>query len=104
MFGVPVAVPGLPPVTQALESGTHIPFMRHARWGFGLWVATQILGRFVPGTRFLFIPVLAVYIAWLVYRLRTQPPGAFVNIMAGLARRAAEDARKSPSTLPKNKP
>ncbi|MBG6071212.1 MULTISPECIES: hypothetical protein [unclassified Polaromonas] len=102
--GAPVAVPGLPPVVQGLKSGTRIPFMRHVRWAFVLWVATQILGRFVPGAGFLFIPMLAAYAAWLIYRLRSQPPGTFVNKMAALARRAAEDARKAPSTFPKNKP
>ena len=100
----PVAVPGLQASAQGLESGTRIPFMRHVRWAFGLWVATQILGRFVPGAGFLFIPLLAAYAAWLIYRLRSQPPGVFVNKMAALARRAAEEARKAPSTFPKNKP
>ena len=104
MVDAPVAVPGLSPVTQGLKPGARIPLMRHVRWAFGLWVATQILGRFVPGAGFLFIPLLAVYAAWRIYRLRSQPPGAFVKKMAALAGRAAEEARKVPSTFPRNKP
>jgi len=101
--GTPMAIPGLP-AAAGLKSTASIPFMRHLQWAIGLWIATQILALFVPGAGFLFIPLLAVYAAWLFYRLRSQPPGAFVNKMAALARRAAEEARKVPSTLPKNKP
>ena len=102
--GAPMAIPGLPSVAAGLQSVARIPFLRHVKWIVGLWVATQILGRFVPGAGFLFLPMLAVYVAWLIYRLRSQPPGAFVDKMAALAKRAAEEARKVPSTLPKNKP
>ncbi|WP_156955165.1 hypothetical protein [Polaromonas glacialis] len=102
--GAPMAIPGLPSVADGLQSVARIPFLRHVKWIVGLWVGTQILGRFVPGAGFLFIPMLAAYVAWLIYRLRSQPPGAFVNKMAALAKRAAEEARKVPSTRPKNKP
>ena len=102
--GVPVAIPGLTSAKAGLESVANIPFMRHVKWAVGLWVATQILARFVPGAGFLFIPLLAAYAAWVIYRLRSQPPGTFLQELAARARRAAEEARKVSPTLPKNKP
>ncbi|MBG6077032.1 hypothetical protein [Polaromonas sp. CG_9.11] len=102
--GATMAIQGLPSVAAGLKSMARIPFLRHVKWVAGLWVATQILARFVPGAGFLFIPMLAGYVAWHIYRLRSQPPGAFGKKMVALARRAAEEARKVSSTLPKNKP
>ena len=102
--GALVAIPGLPSVKAGLPSLAHIPFLRHVKWAVGLWIATQILARFVPGAGFLFIPLLAVYAAWVIYRLKSQPPGAFIQELAARAKRAAEEARKAPSTHPKNKP
>lgn len=102
--GVPVASPGLPSVKAEPPSVAHIPFLRHVKWAVGLWVATQILAWFVPGAGFWFIPLLAVYAIWVIYRLRSQPPGAFLKELAARARRAAEEARKVSSTLPNNKP
>ena len=87
-----------------LQSVARIPFLRHVKWAVGLWVATQILARFVPGAGFWFIPLLAVYAAWVIYRLKSQPPGAFVRELAARARRTAEEARKVPSIHSKNKP
>lgn len=101
----PKAMPRSPSAAAAgLTSGAGISFARHAKWAIGLYVATQILGNFVPGAGFLFVPVLAAYVVWLVYRFRSQPPGAFVNKMTALARRAAEESRKAPPTFPRNKP
>ena len=102
--GAPAAMFGLPSVQAGLQPVAHIPFVRHLKWAVGLWVATQILARFVPGAGFLFIPLLAAYAAWVIYRLRSQPPGVFLQELAARARRAAEEARKIQSTLPKNKP
>ena len=102
--GAPMAVPGLPSGKAGQQPVAHIPFLRHVKWAVGLWIATQILARFVPGAGFLFIPLLAVYAAWVIYSLRARPPGAFIQKLGALARRAAEEARKVPSTFPKNKP
>jgi len=81
--------------SPALPSVTPILFLRHVKWGIGLWIATQILARFVPGTGFLFIPLLAVYAAWVVYTL-SRTPGVFPKDLGALARRAAEKNPKSP--------
>ena len=102
--GAPTGVVVSPAVKAGLQSVTSIPFLQHVKWAVGLWVGTQILARFVPGAGFLFIPLLAVYAAWVIYSLKSQPPGAFLQKLAARARRAAEEARKVPSTLPKNKP
>ena len=100
----PKAMPPLPSAEAGLKSAAGISFVRHVKWAIGLYVATQILGRFVPGAGFLFVPVLAAYVVWLIYRFKSQPPGAFVNKMAVLAKRATEESRKASSTSPKNKP
>jgi hypothetical protein len=99
--GAPVAVAVSSSVKAGLPSVAHIPFLRYVKWAVGLWIATQILARFVPGAGFWFIPLLAVYAAWVLYGLRSHPPGAFLQELAARARRAAEEARKLPSTLPK---
>ena len=102
--GLSMAIPGRPSVKAGLQPLVNIPFLRHAKWAVGLWVGTQILAWFVPGAGFLFIPLLAVYAAWVIYSLRSRPPGAFIQELGALARRAAEEARKVQSTRPKNKP
>lgn len=102
--GAPIAIPGLPSAKAGLQSVASIPFMRHVKWAVGLWAATQILARFVPGAGFWFIPLLAAYAAWVIHRLKSRPPGAFLKELAARARRAAEEARKVSSILPKNKP
>lgn len=102
--GALVAVAVSPSMKAGQQSVARIPFLRHVKWAVGLWVATQILARFVPGAGFWFIPLLAVYAAWVIYSLKSQPPGAFLKELAARARRAAEEARKVPSIHSKTKP
>ena len=102
--GAPAAMSGLSSVKAGLQPAVHIPFLRHLTWAVGLWVATQLLARFVPGAGFLLIPLLAVYAAWVIYRLKSQPPVTFLKDLAARARRAAEETRKPSSTFPNNKP
>lgn len=99
------AVPavGLMSMKAGLESMTQIPLLRHVKWAIGLWIATQILARFVPGAGFLVIPLLAAYAAGVIYTLNRKP-GVFFNELGARARRAVEEVRKVPSTPPKNKP
>jgi hypothetical protein len=99
--GAPVALAGLPSAKAGLQTVAPMAFMRHLQWAAGLWVATQVLGHFVPGAGFLFIPLLAVYV---VYSLRSGSPGAFLRELPGRARRAAQDIPKVPSSFPRNKP
>jgi hypothetical protein len=58
--GAPAGAPGL-------KSVTRIPFLTHAKWVVGLWLSSQALALFVPGAGFLFIPVLVLYAAWIVF-------------------------------------
>ncbi|CAN5219283.1 hypothetical protein BH10PSE16_BH10PSE16_43630 [soil metagenome] len=92
-----------PAAKAGLETLTQIPFLRHVKWVVALWIATQALARFVPGTGFLFIPVLVLYTAWVVFSVRRKPPGAFLQELRGLARRAAEEVRKAQINKSKNK-
>ena len=46
-----------------------ISFAQHVKWAIGLWLATQLLARFVPGAGLWFVPVLALYAAWVIYSL-----------------------------------
>lgn len=104
------ASPGQPSVKAGLERVTRIPFLRHVKWAVGLWIAAQLLARFVPGASFLFIPMLVLYAAWVIFTVRRKPAGAFFKELSALAKRAAEEARKaqtsqtSQTSQPKNKP
>jgi hypothetical protein len=103
----PAAGPGQSPVKAGLERVTRIPFLRHLKWAVGLWIAAQLLARFVPGASFLFIPMLALYAAWAIFTVRRKPAGAFFKELGERAKRAAEEARKaqtSQTSQSKNKP
>ena len=63
-----------------------------------------MLASFVPGTGFLFIPVLALYAAWVIFTLKRKPPGVFLKELRELATRAAEEAKKAQSSQQKKKP
>ena len=81
-----------------------IPFLLHIRWLFFLAIALQVLASFIPGTGFLFIPVLALYIAWVFFTLKRKPPGGFLREIRELAARAAGEAKKAQSSQQKKKP
>ena len=99
-----VAVAGRPSVKAALEPLARFPFLTHVKWVVVLWIAAQALARFVPGTGFLFIPVLALYAAWVIFSITRKPPGTFFRELGGLVRRTAEEARKVQEINPKNRP
>lgn len=98
------ALAGRPSVKAGLEPLARIPFLTHVKWVVVLWIATQALAWFLPGAGFLFIPVLALYAAWVIFSIRRKPPGAFFRELGEMARRAAEQARKSQKSQPGNKP
>ena len=95
---------GLPSANAGLEPLTRIPFLTHVKWLAALWVAAQVLAKFVPGIGFLFIPVLALYAVWVIFTIKRKPPGAFFKPLRELAKRAAEEARKAQVSQQKNRP
>lgn len=68
---------GLPSVKAGLLPSKRILFLRHLKWIVWLWVAVQVLEKFVPGIRFLFIPALALYATWMIFTIGRKNPGAF---------------------------
>lgn len=70
-------------------------FMTHIKWVVGLWIVTQALNRFVPGTGFLFVPALLAYAAWVIFKVNRNSSGALVRRVRELARQAAEEAKKN---------
>ena len=70
-----------------LEPLAQIPFARHVRWVVGLWIAVKVLASFVPGTGFLWLPLLVFYAAWVIFNLRRKAPGAFPGELNTPARR-----------------
>ena len=96
--------PGVPSVKAGLKSFEQIPFLKHVKWIFLLGIAMQLLAKFVPGTGFLFIPVLALYAAWVIFTLKRKPPGVFLKQIRELAARAAEEAKQAPSSQQKKTP
>jgi len=84
-----------PPVAgQDMPAG--ISFAQHVKWAIGLWLATQLLARFVPGAGLWFVPVLALYAAWVIYSLIRKPSGAFIQALSEWASRKAQKIRKDP--------
>lgn len=70
-------------------------FLEHVKWVVVAWIATQALARLVPGAGALFIPVLAAYAAWVIFRLNRNSSGALVNRFLEFSRKAAEEARQT---------
>jgi hypothetical protein len=100
-FAVSSAQPAL---KAGLETLTRIHFLTHVKWVVALWIAAQVLAKFVPGTGFLFIPVLALYAAWVIFTIKRKPPGVFLRELRELATRAAEETKKAQASQQKNRP
>ncbi len=75
--------------------------LTHIKWVVGLWIVTQALARFVPGTGFLFFPALLAYAAWVIFKVNRSSSGALVRRLRELARQAAEEAKKNQQTRQK---
>ena len=95
---------GVPSLKAGLKPFKQIPFLKHVKWIFLLGIALQVLASFVPGVGFLFIPVLALYAAWVIFTLKRKPPGVFLKQIRELAARAAEEAKQAPSSQQKKTP
>ena len=86
-----------------LEPLTQISFLRHVRWVFGLWLAVQLLAWFVPGTGFVWLPLVVLYAAWAIFDHRQKALGAFSPGLKTPGGRIAEfiaKVQKSKSTPP----
>ena len=96
---------GLPSASADAAPVAPASFATHVKWAVGLWLAAQLLARYVPGAGNLFIPALGVYAAWVIFKLmRRAPAGGLFNKLGALARQAAEEAKKAQTIKPKIKP
>lgn len=107
--GSPVPTPfaassGVSSVKAEPQRFKQIDVLRHIKWIFFLAIALQVLASFVPGTGFLFLPVLALYVAWVIFTIKRKPPGVFLKQIRELAVRAAEETKKAQSSQQKKRP
>ncbi|MDB5884945.1 MAG: hypothetical protein JWR74_1116 [Polaromonas sp.] len=86
----------LPAVVQDMPAG--MSFSQHVKWVAGLWLATQVLARFVPGAGSWFLPVLAIYIAWVAYTISRKPPGTFLKALSAAAGCSMQKIQKNSTT------
>jgi hypothetical protein len=96
----PAGVPA-PVLTQPFRG---FVFWSHVKWLVALWVATQLLTNFVPLAGFLFLPAVAAYAAWVIFKARRHSSGGLVHRVRELlaqAVHAAQKARKMQATHPK---
>jgi hypothetical protein len=100
--GIPSAPgSGLSPAKPAQQMLTGKTFLEHVKWVVVAWIATQALARLVPGAAALFIPVLAAYAAWVIFRLNRNSSGTLMNRFLEFSRKAAEEARQTRQTTKK---
>lgn len=92
----PGAVP--PPQLDAKKLFAGLSVFNHIKWVVIAWVATQLLGEFVPGAGFLFLPVLIAYAVWVFSRVNRNSSGELLKRIQQLAENAgspaAEEARR----------
>ena len=94
----------LQPVAQASGKTAMTPFAgiaftRHLRWLVGVWIATQVLTRFLPHAAYLFVPVLMGYAGWLIFKINQNLGGTLANRFRELADKvdtAGKNSRRSP--------
>ena len=86
---------GTPSVKSVAAPLAGISLLTHIKWVLGLWIATQVLAKFVPGAGFLFMPALLAYAAWVIFKVNRNSSGALVQRLRELARQAAEEAKKN---------
>ncbi|RYX88865.1 MAG: hypothetical protein EOO28_34870 [Comamonadaceae bacterium] len=83
-------------IAKSLFAG--MSFVSHLRWVVVAWVATQVLGEFVPGAGFLFVPVLVGYAVWVFSKMNKNVSGSLVERVQAAAQttgqRAAQEIRR----------
>ncbi|WP_431097117.1 hypothetical protein [Polaromonas aquatica] len=92
---------GTPSLKLDVAPMAGMSLLTHIKWVVGLWIVTQALARFVPGTGFLFFPALLAYAAWVIFKVNRSSSGALVRRLRELARQAAEEAKKNQQTRQK---
>ena len=85
------------PVKAEMESFNQVrgvSFLTHVKWVVAMWLGSQLLASWVPGSGFLFIPALIAYAAWVIFRVNQNSSGALVKRFRELAAKAVEEVRK----------
>lgn len=92
---------GTPSVKLGVAPLAGMSLLTHIKWVVGLWIVTQALASYVPGTGFLFFPALLAYAAWVIFKVNRNSSGALVRRLRELAQQAAEEAKKNQQTRQK---
>ena len=97
---LPAAAPmlrpiGTPAAVAASQLIAGVPWLTHLKRLVVAWVATQLLALVVPWAGFLFVPVLLVYVGWLIFNLNRESSGALINRLRALLAHASDEARKA---------
>ena len=104
----PAGAPSTRPDKLILESLAETPFMTHLKWVLGVWIATRLLARLIPGLGFLFIPALVVYAGWVLFKVNRDTSSALFKKARQLtdtaARSSAAEVKKPKSTETKMRP
>ena len=72
-----------------------VPLLTHLKRLVVAWVVTQLLAMVVPWAGFLFVPVLLVYVGWLIFNLNRESSGALINRVRALLAHAPDEAGKA---------
>lgn len=92
----PGAVPA--PQLDAKKLFAGLSIVNHIKWVVIAWIATQLLGEFIPGAGFLFLPVLIGYAVWVFSRVNRNSSGELLKRIQQLTENAgspaAEEARR----------
>ena len=95
---------GFGPFKVGLGPLTKVAFMRHVRWVVGIWAAVKVLAWLVPGARYLLVPLLVLYAAWVMFSLKPNAPSAFPGRLRRLAGRIAEPLAKAQNNNSSHQP
>ncbi|WP_341905633.1 hypothetical protein [Polaromonas sp. YR568] len=89
--GTFAASAGIPSVDEQLRPAVMPSFGTHVKWVVVLWIAAQVLDAWVPGLGYAFVPLLVVYIAWVIFRFVRQSPEGLATRARTLAECAMTD-------------